>query len=255
MMTSDSSCVLRAVPSPNHDARAGDIVDILVLHYTGMESGIAAQDRLCDAEAKVSSHYLVYENGETVQLVSEARRARHAGVSSWQGWTDINSRSIGIEIVNGGHDYGCPDFPPGQIEAVIRLCKDIGSRWPIPQERVLAHSDVAPSRKRDPGEKFPWQALHAHGVGLWVEPEQISAGAGLKAGDSGPKILQLKAALSLYGYGVDLTNVYDAATADVVTAFQRHFRPQRVDGVADISTLVTLERLNRLAGQLRADIA
>lgn len=254
-MKPDSPSVVRTIPSPNHDARVGGAVDILVLHYTGMESGAAAQQRLCDAEAKVSSHYLIYEDGEIVQLAGEARRARHAGVSSWQGWTDINSRSIGIEIVNGGHDFGCPDFPPLQIEAVIRLCRDIQSRWPIPQQRVLAHSDVAPGRKRDPGEKFPWRTLHAHGVGLWVEPEPISAGAALRAGDSGLQVLQLKTALSQYGYGVDLTDMYDDATVDVVTAFQRHFRPQRVDGVADASTLMTLSRLHHAVGILAGQSA
>src|SRR6185437_953126 len=130
---------------------------IILLHYTGMETGDAALQRLCDTEAKVSSHYLVYENGSILQLVPEERRAHHAGVSSWAGETDINSRSIGIEIVNGGHDFGLPEFPKRQIAAVIALCRGIIARRSIARHRVLAHSDVAPSRKRDPGEKFPWR--------------------------------------------------------------------------------------------------
>lgn len=243
MTTPNSRCVSDFIPSPNHDARAGDVVDILVLHYTGMISGPAAQDRLCDPEAKVSSHYLIYEDGRTVQLVDEARRARHAGVSSWRGWTDINSRSIGIEIVNGGHDFGCPDFPPAQIEAVIRLCREVQSRFPIPQRHVLAHSDVAPSRKRDPGETFPWRALHAAGIGLWLEPEAIIDGPALNPGDCGDAVLQLEENLRNYGYGLNTTDVFDSELTDVVTAFQRHFRPQRVDGRADFSTRRTLERL------------
>jgi N-acetylmuramoyl-L-alanine amidase len=238
------------MPSPNHEERKGLAVDTLILHYTGMDSANAALDRLCDPAAKVSSHYFVHEDGRIVQLVSEARRAYHAGVSSWHGDADINSRSIGIEIVNGGHDFGCPDFPAAQIEAVIELCRDVQSRWPIPQQRVLAHSDVAPGRKRDPGEKFPWRRLAERGVGLWVEPEPmpdgpLSDGALLKPGDEGDAVLRLQAALADYGYGLDRTGQYDERTRDVVAAFQRHFRPQRVDGVADASMIATLERLCR----------
>lgn len=243
MMKPDSPFASAFIASPNHEARTSDIVDILLLHYTGMDSGPAAQNRLCDPVAKVSAHYLVYEDGTTVQLVSEARRAYHAGASSWRGWTDINSRSIGIEIVNCGHDFGCPDFPATQIHAVIDLCRDIQSRWLIPQDGVLAHSDVAPSRKRDPGEKFPWPALHAAGVGLWVAPEPIVEGPLLSIGDGGDLVMQLKTELRDYGYGLDLDDRFDEAMQDVVSAFQRHFRPQRVDGVADLSTIRTLARL------------
>lgn len=242
-MKPDSPFASAFIPSPNHEARIGDSVDILLLHYTGMDSGIAAQDRLRDPFAKVSAHYLIHEDGATVQMVSESRRAYHAGASSWQEWTDINSRSIGIEIVNGGHDFGCPDFPPVQMRAVIDLCRDIQSRWPIPQDSVLAHSDVAPSRKRDPGEKFPWHVLHAAGVGLWVEPEPIVEGPLLERGDCSDAALLLKTALRDYGYGLEPNECFDETTQDVVTAFQRHFRPLRVDGIADLSTVRTLARL------------
>lgn len=239
----DSPCASNFVPSPNHEPRRAGI-DMIVLHYTGMASA-AACERLCDPGAKVSSHYLVHEDGTIAQLVAEDRRAYHAGVSSWQGTSDINSRSIGIEIVNGGHDFGCPDFPDRQIGAVIRLCRDLQSRFPIPQANVLAHSDVAPSRKQDPGEKFPWGALHAAGIGVWVKPVPISDGVSLQMGDKDEGAGKLQTSLRAYGYGIKVTKIFDKATRDVVTAFQRHFRPERVDGVADRSTVETLKQLLR----------
>ena len=239
----DSPLVAEFIASPNHDVRQGRDVDILLLHYTGMSSGIEAQQRLCDPDAKVSSHYLIHEDGAIVQFVSEARRAWHAGVASWQGATDINSRSIGIEIVNGGHDYGCPEFPVPQIDAVIGLCRDIQSRWPMPQHRVLAHSDVAPGRKQDPGEAFPWGVLYKAGIGLWIEPEPIASSPALSGGDKGDAVVRLQASLTEYGYDLGASGIFDELTTDVVTAFQRHFRPQQVDGVADVSTIATLRRL------------
>jgi N-acetylmuramoyl-L-alanine amidase len=232
------------VPSPNHDARVGcERADILLLHYTGMESTDDALARLCEPAAKVSSHYLVRENGEVLQLVPESRRARHAGVSSWEGTTDINSRSVGIEIANPGHDFGYPEFTEPQIDALIDLCRDVVARLAIRKDRVLAHSDVAPSRKNDPGEKFPWARLHAAGVGHWVEPIPIVAGPSLAAGASGAAVEALQSALADYGYGIEVTGAYDAATTAVVTAFQRHFRPHLVDGIADRSTVQTLQAL------------
>lgn len=243
MQMPDSPCASNFVPSPNHEPRQAGGIDMIVLHYTGMASAAAACERLCDPDAKVSSHYLVHEDGTIVQLVAEDRRAYHAGVSSWQGTTDINSRSIGIEIANGGHDFGCPDFPERQIDAVIRLCRDLQSRWPIPQANVLAHSDVAPPRKQDPGEKFPWGALHAAGVGAWVKPAPISDGATLQMGGKGDGVGKLQASLRDYGYGIEATGIFDDATRDVIAAFQRHFRPARVDGVADTSTIDTLVQL------------
>ena len=243
MQMPDSPCASNFVASPNHEPRPASSVDIIVLHYTGMATANAAQERLCDPAAKVSAHYFVDEDGTITQLVAEAHRAYHAGVSSWQGTTDINSRSIGIEIVNGGHDFGCPDFPQLQIAAVIRLCRDLQTRWPIPQANMLAHSDIAPSRKCDPGEKFPWGILHRAGVGLWVEPEPILDGATFRMNDAGDAVGELQTALRSYGYGIDTTHTFDDAMRDVVMAFQRHFRPQRIDGVADRSTRETLERL------------
>jgi N-acetylmuramoyl-L-alanine amidase len=232
----------QARPSPNRDARTTPI-DILLLHYTGMRSGEAAYERLCAADAKVSSHYLVYEDGRIDQLVPEALRAWHAGASSWKGETDINSRSIGIEIVNPGHELGYRDFPETQIAAVIALCRDILKRHNIAPPRVLAHSDVAPGRKQDPGEKFPWARLAASGTGLWIEPAPISEGETLVPTQRGEDITMLQTMLAKFGYAAELTGVYDEATRAIVTAFQRHFRPARVDGIADRSTIETLRRL------------
>ncbi|SRR6266851_84232 len=247
----DSPLVDSVTPSPNHEPRIGDgRPDILLLHYTGMSSTEAALDRLRDPDALVSSHYLVFEDGRVVQLVPEARRAYHAGISSWEGVNDVNSRSIGIEIGNKGHDFGCPDFPEKQIAAVLALGQDIVRRWSISPHRVLAHSDVAPARKRDPGETFPWQRLAQAGVGVWIDPEPASHGRPLAPGDEGEEIANLQRALSTYGYGIDITGRYDDATKDVVTALQRHFRPARVDGVADPATMQTLEKL--IAGKRSA---
>lgn len=228
----------------NHDDRRdGAEPDILLLHYTGMATAQAALDRLVSAEGGVSCHYLVFEDGRAVQLVPEDRRAWHAGVSTWEGEGDVNSRSIGIEIVNGGHDHGYPDFPAKQIETVIELGRDICARRGIQPERVLAHSDVAPRRKEDPGEKFPWGLLAGRGVGHWVAPTPVDDRTSLSPGEEGEPVEHLQTLLSLYGYGIEIEGRYDAATEIVVRAFQRHFRPERVDGVADFSTCDTLRNL------------
>jgi N-acetylmuramoyl-L-alanine amidase len=238
----DSGSVSAVIPSPNHDERMLPI-DILLLHYTGMASTAAAVGRLCDPASKVSSHYVVDEHGDILQLVPEARRAWHAGQSSWEGESDINSHSIGVEIANSGHGFGYPDFPQAQIAAVIALCHDVVTRHRIRADRVLAHSDVAPQRKLDPGEKFPWGRLHRSGVGAWVPPLPMRRDAGLGPGDCGPEIADLQEALRDYGYGIDATGVYDDLTQAVVTAFQRHFRPDCIDGRADRSTIETLQAL------------
>jgi N-acetylmuramoyl-L-alanine amidase len=238
----DSPLVRQTRPSPNHDERAS-ATDILLLHYTGMTSTAEAVDRLCNPEAKVSAHYVVEEDGNILQLVPEARRAWHAGLSSWEGVTDINSRSIGIEIGNPGHAYGYPDFPEPQIAAVIALCRDLVARHRFRSDRVLAHSDVAPLRKWDPGEKFPWERLHRAGVGAWVEPAPMTPGMALAPCDTGSEVAQLQAGLRMYGYGIEATGIYDELTAAVVAAFQRHFRPACVDGRADLSTIETLRTL------------
>ncbi len=239
----NSSLVERIVPSPNVDERTLGDPDMIVLHYTGMESPQAALERLCDPQARVSSHYLVFENGGIVQMVPENLRAWHAGVSSWEGESDINARSIGIEICNPGHDFGYPAFPARQIAAVTALCRGIVARRGIRRDRVVAHSDVAPSRKRDPGEKFPWRLLSESGVGLWVEPAPITDWLSLMPGDEGETVKEVQQDLAAYGYGIAPSGQYDDAMREVVKAFQRHFRPAQVDGMADSSTRDTLKRL------------
>jgi N-acetylmuramoyl-L-alanine amidase len=238
----DSSVVSDVVPSVNCGQRLDDrLPDMILLHYTGMRDALEALQRLCSPDSKVSSHYVVFEDGRITQCVPESERAWHAGVSYWAGETDINSCSIGIEIANPGHDFGYPDFPSRQIAAVIALCRGIIARRGIRPERVLAHSDVAPSRKQDPGEKFPWRLLSDSGVGLWSPPAAIDrAEAALTIGDSSEAVQDLQSNLAAYGYGLAISGTYDAETRDVVTAFQRHFRPAQVDGNADESTRRTL---------------
>lgn len=230
--------------SPNHGERKdGRRPDIILLHYTGMGTAEGALDWLCRDESQVSSHYFVFEDGRVIQLVPEERRAWHAGKSLWQGEADINSLSIGIEIANAGHPGGLPEFPDAQIEAVIELCRDCGQRWAIAPERVLGHSDVAPVRKVDPGEKFPWARLAAAGIGHWVEPTPITGGRFFQKGDVGQPIEALQSMLSLYGYDTEITGEFSSKLEGEVQAFQRHFRQERVDGIADFSTIDTLHRL------------
>jgi N-acetylmuramoyl-L-alanine amidase len=223
-------------PSPNHDARPeGQAVDILLLHYTDMESAEAALARLCDPSAKVSAHYCVDEDGTVCRLVDEARRAWHAGASSWAGAGDINARSIGVELVNPGHSCGYRPFPAVQMAALANLARDILSRHPIPPQRVLGHSDVAPTRKQDPGELFDWAWLAAEGIGLWPAPALPPVDL--------PGVAQIQAGLARYGYAVPRHGRLDEETAAVVAAFQRHFRPEAVTGEADAETAARLAGL------------
>lgn len=237
----------RASPNvePRRERRAPDM---LLLHYTGMESAAAALDWLTIEESKVSAHYLIDESGTIIQMVPEELRAWHAGQSLWAGETDLNSCSIGIEIHNTGHppkgeEGRLPAYPDIQMQAVEALCRDILSRHAIPADRILAHSDVAPARKQDPGETFDWGRLAAAGIGHWVAPAAIGDDPGMGIGDEGEGVLALQEALSAYGYGIETTGTYGRGMENVVTAFQRHFRPARIDGRADASTVETLQRL------------
>ena len=231
-------------PSPNFDERTLP-VSLLVLHYTGMESGAEALERMCDSAAKVSAHYMVEEDGRIYRLVGEDKRAWHAGVSEWAGESNINSASIGIEIVNGGHDWplpsgGLPPYPDVQINAVIALCKDIMSRHDIPAANVLGHSDIAPARKIDPGEHFPWQGLAAAGLGLWPEgndDDDPDRRILFEIGTRDRGVAALQSGLARIGYGARVTGIYDEATQEIITALQRRFRPEQVDGVVDIETM------------------
>ena len=230
-------------PSPNFDLRLTP-PDMLVLHYTGMQTGEAALERLRDPDAKVSSHYLIEEDGRVFRLVPEERRAWHAGVSFWQGDTDCNGVSIGVEIVNPGHELGYRPFPDAQIASLIALASDIRTRWTIPDSRIVGHSDVAPDRKQDPGELFPWKQLAEAGHGLWAEPPP-APGSVLAAGDEGPGVYVLQSGLVRLGYDCARNGQFDQGTATIVTAFQRHWRPERVDGAADGDTRACLMALLR----------
>jgi N-acetylmuramoyl-L-alanine amidase len=232
-------------PSPNFDARRAP-PDMIILHYTGMPTGEAAVARLRDPDAKVSAHYVVEEDGRVFRLVPEERRAWHAGVSVWKGETDCNARSIGVEIVNPGHEFGYRPFPDVQVEAVIALLSDIRTRWEVPDARIIGHSDVAPDRKDDPGEMFPWKRLAEAGHGLWAEPAP-APGVPLTVGDEGPGVFALQAGLTRLGYDCAPSGQYDDRTATIVTAFQRHWRPEGFDGRADGETRARLMALLRLA--------
>ncbi len=214
--------------SPNHDERRFGPPDMLVLHYTGMTTAAAALNRLCDPAARVSSHYVVEEDGTVWRLVPEQRRAWHAGESGWRGRHDINAYSIGIEIVNPGHEFGYRPFPEAQIAAVEELCRDIVTRWTIPGRNVVGHSDVAPHRKQDPGELFPWVRLARVGIGLWPDFSQPAQPL--------ETIADTQAALAGYGYDLPVTGAEDERTVQVLIAFQRHFRPENCDGIADAET-------------------
>ena len=185
------------------------------------------------------------------RLVPDERRAWHAGRAFWAGATDINAASIGVEIVNPGHEFGYRDFPDAQVEAVIALVSDIRGRWTVPDGRILGHSDVAPARKQDPGERFPWRRLAEAGHGVWVEPPP-APGPALTVGDQGPGVLAAQGALRRIGYDAPVTGVYDEATAVIVTAFQRHWRPACVDGAADGETRARLVAVLRAAQALGA---
>ncbi|HEX2591042.1 MAG TPA: N-acetylmuramoyl-L-alanine amidase [Rhizomicrobium sp.] len=218
-------------PSPNHDERPGP-VDILVMHYTGMKTAEDALARLTDINPpRVSAHYTVGRDGCVFRHVPEERRAWHAGVSWWEGERNVNARSIGIEIVNPGHEFGYIPFASEQIVAVIELAKGILSRHAIPPHRVVGHSDVAPARKEDPGEFFPWELLSNNGIGAWPSPPPRGEVGTAQPDRVGAEADDVAAALKRYGYGV--APDMDVPIAKVITAFQRHFRPTNIAGVWD----------------------
>jgi N-acetylmuramoyl-L-alanine amidase len=227
--------------SPNCNARKPErgldpMIDTLVIHYTGMMLTERARDWLCDPASRVSAHYLIDEDGTTWRLVEETERAWHAGVGAWCGWRDINSRSIGIELSNPGHDYGYRPFPDAQIAVLIELGKGILARHPIPARNVVAHSDIAPSRKIDPGELFPWRPLAEAGIGLWTDAE------------AGP-VAETDVASYLQAIG------YDTIENDlpvVLSAFQRRFRPENFNGIADEQTRARLAAVHSLVAERAA---
>jgi N-acetylmuramoyl-L-alanine amidase len=219
-----TALALRERPSPNHGSRGEQPrIDMLVLHYTGMRSAAAALDRLCDQAARVSSHYVVDEDGTVWRLVPEERRAWHAGVSYWAGERDLNALSIGVEIVNPGHEWGYRPFPELQMAAVETLCRDILARRAIPADRIVGHSDIAPDRKMDPGELFDWPRLARAGIGIWPP-----CGA---ADEPANDAAQAPAGLAAIGYDVTARGGKPA-----IIAFQRRFHPARCDGLVDADT-------------------
>jgi len=235
-------------PSPNHDSRPkGQPIDILLLHYTDMTSAEAALARLTDPASRVSAHYCIDEHGTVYRLVAEERRAWHAGVSYWAGARDINARSIGIELVNPGHSCGYRPFPDAQMHALEDLARRILARRRIPAHRVLGHSDVAPGRKIDPGELFDWRRLARAGIGIWPTPMSFPDPG---PAESPPAVADLQSKLGRFGYGVAVTGVLDQATRQVLSAFQRHFRPARVDGAPDGETRRILAALVASVAQL-----
>ena len=233
---------MRVRSSPNQDARPPAIpIDTLVLHYTGMRTAETALERLCDPASRVSSHYVVEEDGTIWQLVPEERRAWHAGASFWRGNTHINARSIGIEIVNPGHEWGYRPFPAAQMQGLLTLCQALLARHPIPHRNVVAHSDIAPDRKQDPGELFDFSFLSRNGVGLF--PHHVAdlgtSGAPLSAAALAP----VRADLIAVGYDLAPTGAPDPSLAAVLTAFQRHWRPEAITGAADRGTRARLAAL------------
>ncbi len=233
-------------PSPNFDSRNGTPISMLVLHYTGMPDVDAARERMCNESAKVSAHYLVEEDGKIWQLVEEEQRAWHAGISFWRGLQNVNANSIGIEIQNPGHEWGYRAFPDAQMDAVKALCLEILKRHPlITPVNVVAHADIAPARKDDPGELFPWADFAANGIGVFpqftaldisttaAQREEWNLPPTIQIGDEHNGVKLLQRDLARYGYMIQEDGVFDAVTMRVVTAFQRHFRPALVNGEWD----------------------
>ena len=233
--------------SPNFDSRNAQPVDMLVLHYTDMLNWQDALARLCDAEAKVSAHYLITESGEVHALVEESNRAWHAGEASWRGASNINTRSVGIELSNPGHSHGYTHFGQAQMLALIDLARAIVARHNIPARNVVGHSDVAFLRKQDPGELFDWRRLAQAGVGVFpFDAVKLTAGAELKRGDSGKPVIKLQTSLSNWGYGLKLDGDFGEKTEKCVVAFQRHYRPKTIDGVWDAECAGLLAALHAL---------
>jgi N-acetylmuramoyl-L-alanine amidase len=218
--------------TPNFDDRPeGTAINTIVYHYTGMRDVQEAIDRLCDPESKVSAHYVIDEDGEILQLVDEEKRAWHAGVSSWRGKEGVNAFSIGLEIVNPGHEFGYEPFPIRQIESVVRLSQEIMERHPIENRNIVGHSDVAPGRKQDPGELFPWKILAEEGVGLWPDvPLAFEEEMEEYFLDYDLNIEEMQQALKSFGYGLNVTGEMDIPTKNVIKAFQRHFLPAYISG-------------------------
>lgn len=245
-----SKSMIRSTPSPNWNERpviVGDAVtiDTVILHYTGMKTGTEAIERLCAPESQVSAHYVIEEDGIMHQLVEVQRRAWHAGVSAWQGRSNLNDTSIGIEMVNPGHEFGYRSFPEPQVESLLGLLQHLKERYSIPAARFIGHSDVAPDRKQDPGELFPWQQLATRGFGLWADCERNDKTIMAKRGMMGPEIASLNKSLRNIGYSVSPSEEFSKETHDALLAFQRHWRPEEVSGLLDRGTFNALANIEK----------
>ena len=232
-----SELIHHETPSPNWNERELPI-SMVVLHYTGMQTGAEALERMCDAKAQVSAHYLIGEDGTVHRLVAEEKRAWHAGRSYWRGLTDINSASVGIELVNPGHEFGYVPFPDAQMEALLPLLAEIVQRHDVPRANVVGHSDIAPTRKEDPGELFDWDLLAAHRLALKTPRVRM------------PSPFENDGAffLALERWGYDISDMPAA-----MRAFQRRWRPHMIDGEVDgeCSAMLFSLLLDRDSGKTR----
>lgn len=242
---------LRCTPSPNADDRqppertTSPVIDTVILHYTGMQTGEEALRRLCDPDSMVSAHFLIEENGTAHQLVAPEMRAWHAGVSYWRGRDGMNHSSIGIELVNPGHEFGYRPFPSVQIDRLLELLSILKTLFHIPKHRYLGHSDVAPDRKHDPGELFPWRQLAACGFGVWADCPRNDKTILAKKGMVGMENASLNKSLRNIGYSVPVSEEFSQATLDALVAFQRHWRPEDVNGCLDRGTKNALEDIEK----------
>ena len=236
--------------SPNWNERpSGVSIDMVILHYTGMKTGEEALQRLCDPDAAVSSHYLIEEDGEIFQLVAEEKRAWHAGVSHWQGRENINHNSIGVELVNPGHEFGYRAFPPAQIDSLLALLVGVKARHKIPTGGFLGHSDIAPGRKVDPGHLFPWRQLAAEGFGVFSDRIASDTAVRLRLDDTGPLVNKVNKQLAIVGYRGCDNVTFGQGTAHVLKAFQAHWRPEEINGVLDEGTAIVLDDIAQMTLQ------
>jgi N-acetylmuramoyl-L-alanine amidase len=243
---------LNHLKSPNFNERPNkSSIDILVMHYTGMKTAESALKRMCDAQAQVSAHYFIYENGDVVQLVDEDKRAWHAGISCWRGIASLNDISIGIEIANPGHEFGYEPFTEKQMDTVKELSKSIMDRHGIEARNVVGHSDIAPSRKEDPGELFDWQEIAKEGIGLWPDVKKVWRGGDVlvEPGKEDVDVARVQKMLSDYGYHIRVDGYYGSKTEDVVKAFKRHFVPEQLNVNWDKLSEERIKRLLSMIGK------
>jgi len=222
--------------SPNFNNRPTDSeINILILHYTGMKTAKEALDRMCSADSQVSAHYMINEDGSIISLVPEEKRAWHAGISCWRGRAALNDTSIGIELVNPGHEWGYRPFPAAQIDSLIELAKNITERYNIAPRNIVGHSDIAPTRKEDPGELFDWKTLAWEGLGLWPQTKKVRNPHEMliRPGEEGVSVGQVQKMLADYGYHIRVDGLYGEKTEAVIRAFKRHFVPEVVNVVWD----------------------